>query len=109
MICNVKISLLFCFIFYLVDHDRPRGQNEHLGVPQSVFSTVYGRIIRARIKIINIYSYRIDFINTYDLQYDLIRYVRRNTARILVYRSPDHTYPNKEEIYVKTTSHMIVL
>jgi hypothetical protein len=25
----------------------------------------------------------------YDLQYDLTRYVRRNTARILVYGSPD--------------------
>jgi hypothetical protein len=40
-------------------------------------------------KIINTYSYSIDFINTYDLQYDLIRYVRRNTARILLYGSPN--------------------
>jgi hypothetical protein len=38
----------------------------------TVFRIVYGRIIRARIKIINTYSYGIDFINTYDLQYDLI-------------------------------------
>jgi hypothetical protein len=54
-----------------------------------VFSIVYGRTIRARIKTTNTYSYDIDFINMYDLQYDLTRYVRRNTARILVYGSPD--------------------
>ena len=47
------------------------------------------RIVHGRIKTINTYSYSNDFINTYDLQYDLIRYVRRNTARILLYGSPN--------------------
>jgi hypothetical protein len=39
----------------------------HVYECQPVFRIVYGRIIRAHIKIINTYSYSIDFINIYNL------------------------------------------